>query len=145
MSKKCSLWRNVSCDQLVRIFCTGLLKGEADMCIFHSPSFLIVRKEYLGVLVSVSDRINQKKKRSLHVVSCSSANIVAGSRKNSRAACHHPQPCSRTLVSAMAAVLILQSAVSSLHQKTNSCWGFFPPAFLGQIMLWLIWCFCTVY
>lgn len=116
------------------------------MCIFHSPSFLIVAKEYLGDLVSVSDKINQKKKRSLHVVLCgSSANIVAGSQKTSRAACHCPQPRSHTLLSAMAAVLILQSAVSSLQQKTNSCWGFFPPAFLGQIMLWLVWCFCTVY
>lgn len=52
--------RNISCDQLVGIFSTGLLKGAVEMWIFHS--FLILAKEYFRVSDSVSERLSKKKK-----------------------------------------------------------------------------------
>lgn len=74
--------------------------------------------------------------------------------KSSSAAWHHPWPCSCTLLSAMAAVLIQQSCsqLFLLFRGKLMALGFFvvvpplpPCSFLGHIMLWLVWCFCTVY
>ena len=135
MRKKCSLWRNVSRDQLVRIFSTGLLKRVVEMCIFHSPSSLILAKEYFGVLGSVSERLSKRGKKKKEVSGCclmlQLSQHSGWLSKSSSAACHRPWPCSRTLLSAMAAVLILQSAVSSLQRKTNSCWVPPPPSFFS--------------
>lgn len=127
MSKKCSLWRNVSRDQLVRIFSTGLLKGVVEMCIFCPPSSLMLAKVYFGVLGSVSERLSKrgKKKVSGCCLMLQLSHRHGWLSKSSRAACHHPWPCSCTLLSAMAPLLTLQSAVSSLYLRTNICWGCF--------------------
>lgn len=105
--------RNISCDQLVGIFSTGLLKGAVEMWIFHS--FLTLGKEYFRVSDSVSERLSKKKKK---VWGCYLMLQLSQCRiwqsESSSAACHHPWPCSLALLSAMAAVLILQSAVPAL-------------------------------
>lgn len=92
------------------------------MWIFHS--FLILAKGYFRISDSVSERLSRMKKKKevwgcylmLQLSQCS-----IWQSKGSSATCHHPWPCILTLLSAMAAVLIPQSAVSSLRQETNSC------------------------
>lgn len=159
MRKKCSLWRNVSCDQLVRIFSTGLLKGVVEICIFHSTYSLILAKEYFGFLGSVSERLSKRKKKKKKVFGCclmlQLSQCSSWLSKSSSAAWHRPWPCSCTLLSAMAAVLIQQSCsqLFLLFRGKLIALGFFvvvspppsPRSFLGHIMLWLVWCFCTVY
>lgn len=72
--------RNISCDQLVRIFSTGLLKGVVEMWIFHSPSLLLA-KECFRVSGSVSERLSKRKKSGDVISCCSSVNVVIGNQK----------------------------------------------------------------